>query len=379
MTEQNPTSDGVADSLRELSTLKAALDEHAIVAMTDPRGRINYVNEKFCDISQYSREELIGQDHRIINSGHHDRQFFENLWNTISSGRTWHGEIRNRAKGGSVYWVDTTIVPFLDEQGRPRRYVAIRADITERKKAEENLERSAAELSRQAEELARSNKDLEQFAYAASHDMQEPLRAVAGCLQILQKKYEGQLDAKANELIFHAVDGANRMHFLIEGLLMFSRVGTRGIAMSEMETGGAVDNAVKNLNRVISESGAKINIGSLPVVLGDPIQVSLIFQNLISNGIKFRGASEPAIEIGAHPDGKFWILYVKDNGIGIDPRHFERIFGIFQRLHTRFEYPGTGIGLAICKRIVERHGGRIWVESQVGKGATFFFTLPSIH
>lgn len=379
MNEPLPAHVDVADSLRELSTLKAALDEHAIVAITDPRGRINYVNDKFCKISQYSRDELLGQDHRIINSGFHSKDFIQHLWTSIAGGQPWHGEIRNRAKDGSFYWVDTTIVPFLNEQGRPKQYVAIRADITERKRAEEALARTADELATQAAELARSNKDLEQFAYAASHDLQEPLRAVAGCLQILQKRYGEKLDAKADELIFHAVDGANRMQLLIEGLLMFSRVGTRGAAFAPMDCAESVRNAIKNLESTIRETRAKVIIGELPSLLGDTIQITLLFQNLIGNGIKFSKTSDPEIHIAAVRDGNNWDVFVKDNGIGIDPRHHERIFGIFQRLHTRSEYPGTGIGLAICKRIVERHNGRIWVDSAAGSGATFHCSLPAAN
>lgn len=352
--------------------LLRALDEHAIVAITDAQGRILHVNDKFCAISQYSRDELLGQDHRLINSGHHPREFFRDLWHTIRQGRVWRGEIKNRAKDGSYYWVDTTIVPFLDADGKPLQHVAIRAEVTLRKLTEEAL------LQR-TEELARSNQDLEQFAYVASHDLQEPLRAVAGCIQILQRRYQGQLDAQADELITHVVDGAHRMRQLIEDLLAFSRVGTRGARPEPVEADHALDLALQNLGAILEDTGAVISRQPLPRVAADCTQLAQVFQNLIGNALKFRRESPPSVAISAVRQDNLWTFAIRDNGIGIDPRHTERIFGIFQRLHTRRDYPGTGIGLALCRRIVERHGGRIWVESQPGLGSTFFFTLPHPH
>ncbi len=357
-------------SQQELREVRAALDQHAIVAITDPQGRITDVNEKFCAISQYAREELLGQDHRIINSGHHPQAFFQELWSTIGRGRVWHGEIKNRAKDGSFYWVDTTIVPFLDEAtGKPRQYVAIRADITPIKEAE-------VALRRQAEDLKRSNRDLEQFAYVASHDLQEPLRAVAGCLQVLQRRLEGRLDDRGQELVGHAVDGAARMQALIEGLLAFSRVGTRGGRLVRVACDEAVDLALKNLSVSIRETAATITRDPLPELAGDVQQLAQLFQNLIGNALKFHGEQAPRVHIGAERTEPGWVISVADNGIGIEPRYFDRIFAIFQRLHTRREYPGTGIGLALSKKIVERHGGTIDVHSVPGEGTTFRCLFP---
>ncbi len=355
---------------KENTDLRTALDDHAIVAITDPEGKITYVNDKFCTISKYAKEELIGKDHRIVNSGQHSKEFFQDLWTTIESGQVWQGEIRNRAKDGCDYWVATTIVPFLDDGGKPAQYVAIRADITALKNAQEAIEK-------QASELARSNRDLEQFAYVASHDLQEPLRAVAGCVRILQRRYEGELDEPADELIGHVVDGASRMQAIIEGLLALSRVGTRGGEMTPVSSTEAVQNALRNLDSTIQDSGAEITMDELPILQADPVQLTLLFQNLIGNAIKFRGDQPPRIHIGAERSGACWSVSVKDNGIGIDPRYFERIFVIFQRLHTRAEYPGTGIGLAICQRIMERHGGTISVESTGGKGSVFRCSFPA--
>lgn len=371
ISERKETERRIRASLREITQLKAALDEHAIVAITDPRGDITYVNDKFCTISKYSRDELLGQNHRIINSGHHPRQFFVDLWATIASGNVWKGEIKNRAKDGSFYWVDTTIVPFLNDRGRPIQYVAIRNDITVRHSALEAL-------SVRSEALARSNAALEEFAYVASHDLQEPLRGVSGCVQLLQRNYSGKLDSRADEFIRHAVLNVQRMQTLILALLDYTRVDRRGSPFQIEDSGAILRDALANLSVSIQESGAQITTGTLPTVFCDRHQLGQVFQNLIGNAIKFRGAEAPRIDISAEAGGNSgadWTFAVRDNGIGIDPRQAERIFGVFQRLHGREKYPGTGIGLAICRRIVARHGGRIWVESQPGKGAAFFFTL----
>jgi PAS domain S-box-containing protein len=243
-------------------------------------------------------------------------------------------------------------------------------DITDRNQAREDLERAAAELRR-------SNTELEQFAYIASHDLQEPLRMVASYTQLLERRYAAQLDGTAREFIGYAVDGAKRMQAFITGLLRYSRVGTEPQVLEEVDLREVFDVAVANLRIAIEESAATVQSRDLPVVQGDPRQLTQLFQNLIGNALKFRKPEvPPQVEVFAESDGDFWRISVKDNGIGLDPRFYERVFIIFQRLHTRDEYEGTGLGLAICKKIVERHGGRIWVESKEGEGATFSFTLP---
>ncbi len=240
------------------------------------------------------------------------------------------------------------------------------------------LERAIQSLRLRTDELARSNQALEQFAYVASHDLQEPLRAVAGPLRLLQRRYEGQLDARAHEYIGHAVEGALRMEALIDDLLTYSRVGRKEDLFQLTECDEALNDALKNLRMAIQESGAQVSRTALPTVRAVSAQLSLLFQNLLSNAIKFRRKDSPVhIQIGAEAQGHEWRFHVADDGIGIDPQYFERIFLIFQRLHTRRDYPGTGIGLALCKRIVEHHGGRIWVTSEPGRGTTFFFTLPN--
>jgi two-component system, chemotaxis family, sensor kinase Cph1 len=242
-------------------------------------------------------------------------------------------------------------------------------DITERKQAE-------AALTRQAEELTRSNTELQQFAYVASHDLQEPLRMMASFAELLAKRYKEQLDADANEFIDYIIDGAARMQRLINDLLSYSRVGSRGKDFAPTDCAAVLRTVCANLRAAIEESGAVVITDSLPTVMADETQLVQLFQNLLGNAIKFRGDKPVLIYVGAERRGNDWLFQLRDNGIGIEPQYVERIFLIFQRLHGRGQYPGTGIGLAIAKKIVERHGGRIWVESEPGKGSIFYFTLP---
>jgi two-component system sensor histidine kinase/response regulator len=234
-----------------------------------------------------------------------------------------------------------------------------------------------AEARRAQEELARSNRDLEQFAYVASHDLQEPLRMVATYTQLLAERYQGKLDDSADKYIHYAVDGALRMQTLVRDLLAFSRVGREGGDRRLTDCNTVVEAARKNLQAAIQESGAQITTEQLPAVVADGSQLLQLFQNLIGNAIKFRGAQPPAIRVTAEKHGREWCFSVADNGIGIAPEHAEMVFVIFKRLHAREEYVGSGIGLAICKKIVEYHGGQIWVESRLGQGSTFKFTLPA--
>ncbi len=274
------------------------------------------------------------------------------------------------AKDGRRIDVSLVVSPIFDAAGRITGASSIHRDITERKRAEEAL-------ARRAEELERSNTELEQFAFVASHDLQEPLRMVASYTQLLAQRYQGKLDADADEFIAFAVEGAQRMQKLIQDLLTYSRLGTRREEFKPIDCGQALGRALQNLAASIEESGASITHGPLPTVMADGSQLTQLFQNLVSNAIKFRDQQPPRVHISAERNGAEWTFAVQDDGIGIEPQYADRIFVIFQRLHPRNEYPGTGIGLAISKKIVERHGGRIWVESKVGEGATFKFTIPT--
>jgi signal transduction histidine kinase len=252
----------------------------------------------------------------------------------------------------------------------------LKKEIKEHKRTEKKLLDSEIKYRIVADELARSNADLAQFATVASHDLQEPLRVVDGFVKLLGKRYKDNLDEKAHELIGYAVDGVKRMQELIRDLLEYSKVGTKGINSKPVDFNLKVDKAVFNLKAAIEESGAIVTRDELPTLTADASQISRLFQNLIGNALKFHGKEKLTVHVSAERKGNEWIFSVKDNGIGIDPKQAERIFVIFQRLHTRQDYPGTGIGLAICKKIVEGHGGRIWVESEAGKGSTFHFTIP---
>jgi light-regulated signal transduction histidine kinase (bacteriophytochrome) len=272
-------------------------------------------------------------------------------------------------KDGSKRYIEASVSLQKDSSGNPIGFRGIVRDITERKRAEESLKEKT-------EELARSNRDLEQFAYVASHDLQEPLRMVTNYVQLLARRYKSKLDPDADDFINFAVDGAIRMWRLINDLLTYSRVGTQNKGLKSTDCETVLKHSLDNLKIAIEENEAIITHDSLPTVMGDHLQLGQLFQNLIGNAIKFRGEEPPRIHISASRNGGGWTFSVRDNGIGIAPEYAERIFVIFQRLHNREEYPGTGIGLAICKKIVERHGGCIWAESEVGKGTTFYFTLP---
>jgi len=523
-------------ALRELADQKFALDQHAIVAVTDVQGTITYVNEKFCTISRYSKDELIGQNHRILNSGHHSQEFFQQMYHAIAKGKVWHGEIMNRAKDGSIYWVDTTIVPTLGTQGKPRQYVAIRADITERKQAEERLAGQTEELSRQAEELSRSqqaletqslmlqsvldsmqeglvaadehgrfmiwnpaatkivgmgaenvppgewnahygvylpdavtpfppernplllatrgqvcnaemyvrnaeletgvwieasasplksrdgavrggviafrditqrkidereirklneeleerviqrtaqleaaNQELEAFTYSVSHDLRAPLRHIGGFSRILMEDFAASMVPEALQHLQRIQDGTQRMGLLVDELLNLARVGRHALKLQVSSPNSIVEEVVSLLQPEVEGRTVIWKIASLPAMECDPILMKQVFQNLIANALKFtRPRGEALIEIGHREENGETVLFVRDNGVGFNIKYQDKLFGVFQRLHRPEDFEGTGIGLATVQRIVHKHGGRVWAEAEIDRGATFYFTVVSV-
>lgn len=481
----------------QLEQQKEALDTSAIVAITDLKGDITYVNDTFCAISQYSEAELIGQNHRIINSGYHDKSFFLDLWKTIGKGKIWHGDIKNKAKDGSYYWVKTTIVPFLDENNKPYQYVTIRFDITREKNLEdqlknykiffdkstdllavatpegyfarvnanfaatlgyteefllqtsffslihpddiassskeieklelgintfnfinrylkkdgtyihldwnatfdhnskqifciarditsrlaiqkeikdlnENLEEKVSERTQQLTEL---NKELEAFSYSISHDLRAPLRAINGYSQMLHEDYADKIDEEGNRLLKVIQQNATKMGVLIDDLLHFSRLGRREIQLNNISLNELIEDVLEEL---LNETHVKydIKVGHLGKIKGDYALLYQAFYNLLSNSLKYSSkVDNPEISISAENINNRLQVSIQDNGVGFDMEYYDKLFGVFQRLHSAQDFEGTGVGLAIVKRIINKHNGEIWAKSKVNEGAVFTVAL----
>ena len=329
-------------------------------------GDFQLVNHRLARILGYEEDELIGR--RSLGFVHpEDRNTVKGSAVRMLKGDHSLGyEYRIVTKQAKVKWVMETVAPIF-YQGR-RATLGNLTDVTEHKRMEERLRQITAEMQR-------SNNELEQFAYVISHDLQEPLRMISSYTQLLAKRYSSKLDADADEFIAYSVDGAKRMQALLHDLLEYSRVGTRGKPFTWVDCKEVVEQTIANLKIAIEESGASVTYDTLPALMGDEGQLVQLFQNLIGNAIKFHREEPPCVHISAQRKQNVVAFSAKDNGIGIDPQYRQVIFEIFRRLHTREEYPGTGMGLSICKKIVERHGGHIWVQSQLGQGSTFHFTI----
>ena len=349
--------------------LDAAPDPMVVVNQS---GEIVLLNVQAEKQFGYGRHELVGQTvKKIIPQGLSEHLLADATrtpTQAVAQQVATRIELDGQKKDETHFPIEVMLSP-LDSPEGTLLTAAIR-DISVRKQSD-------AEVTKLVSELKRSNDDLQQFAYVASHDLQEPLRMVASYTQLLASRYKGRLDADADEFISYAVDGSSRMQALIQDLLLYSRAGTNGKPPIEISAENALKLALSNLEKAIQDSGAVVTHDALPAITADDTQLCSVLQNLVSNAIKYRGVEAPVVHVSASKNGaNEWIFSVKDNGMGIDPRYFERIFVIFQRLHGRTEFEGTGIGLAICKKIVDRMGGRIWVESQLKKGSTFFFALP---
>jgi PAS domain S-box-containing protein len=362
----------IAERKRIEEALRVSEEKYRLVAdftydwedWLDPSGKYIYVSPSCEWITGYRRDELSDMDMVLKITHPDDYESVKKHFHEVISGSTeiHHMDFRIITRSGDERWLSHYCQPVYGNDGIFLGRRGSNRDITGRKKAEV--------------ELKRSNEDLRQFASAASHDLQEPLRGIESFIKLLEKRYKGKLDEKADEYIAYLIDDVKRMQMLIKDLLEYSRVSVKEKVFSPVNCSAVLEQALSNLRFSIEESGAEVTRDPLPVVMGDEAQLSRLFQNLIGNAIKFRSRVQLKIHVSAKREGYEWIFSVRDSGVGIDPKQADRIFVIFQRLHTRQEYPGTGIGLAICKKIIERHGGRIWVESELGKGSTFYFSIP---
>ena len=343
---------------------------HDTILVRDLDGTIRYWNHGAEEMYGYTKAEAIGQSSHDLFKTRFPIPLEQIEKDILVKGR-WNGEVVHHVRDGRKIIVSSRQALKTDAQGKPVAVLEINSDITELKLAERRQQKMT--------EMKRSNVELEQFAYIASHDLQEPLRAVAGGLQILQKTYKDKLDNNANELIELAVDGAARMRTLISDILSLSRISSADVTFERVDISMFLEQALRNMTVTVKETGAKITHDALPVLTVERTQLTQLFQNLISNALKFRSDKSPEIHIGVVHQENEWQFAVRDNGIGFEAEHSEKIFEPFKRLHGRDKYPGTGIGLAICKRIVERHGGRIWVESKPGEGTTFYFTIADVE
>lgn len=341
-----------------------------ITDCSKPDDPVIYANQAFCDLTGYSQDEIIGRNCRFLQGRDTSERTIARIRDAVKAGEHIQVRIRNYRKDGTPFWNDLIMSPVRDAGGKLTHFVGCQLDVTDRVSFEERLQKATRRL-------AQSNRELEQFTYAASHDLQEPLRMVSSYLQLIRERYEHKLDEDGDIFIGYAVEGAHRMQELVNDLLMLSRVRTAARELRYEDMDKILEVVLANMQITISESHAVVTHDALPRIEVDRTQMTQLLQNLISNALKYRSPDkEPVVHIGVQKGRGNYTFSVSDNGIGIEPVYFERIFGMFQRLHTRSEFPGTGVGLAICSKIVERHGGRIWVESVPGEGSVFYFSLP---
>ncbi len=338
------------------------------IMITDPSAIIKFANPKISEMLGYSIEELVGKD----SFGLIDETELESAKQRVKKrkeGISGEYDLKFRTKNGDDFWTHGSVSPIYDHSGFHTGNLTMYTDINERKNVENKIQKTL-------DELKRSNQELERFAYVSSHDLQEPLRMVTLYSQLLEKRYKNSLDSDADDFIEYIVENAKRMKQLIDDLLEYSRVTSQAKEFENVDMEKLLDIVLSNLSISIGENRVKVTHESLPTIFADKNQMLQVLQNLITNAIKFRGEKSPEINITAKKYKNNWKFSVTDNGIGIKPEHQKQIFDVFKRLHTRQEYPGTGIGLSICQKIIKHHKGRIWVESKLGKGTKFYFTIP---
>ncbi|MBK5194305.1 MAG: PAS domain S-box protein, partial [Flavobacteriaceae bacterium] len=376
---------------KELSDYKHALDESAIVAITDQKGIIKHVNDNFCEISKFSREELIGQNHRIVNSGYHSKEFFRNMWKTISSGKIWKGKVKNKAKDGSIYWVDTIITPLLDEREKPYQYVVTRFDITEAKKAKENIKKRnvelviqyeekkirAAELSLSNKELVKTNTELDRFVYSVSHDLRSPLTSILGLISFIE---EDSREPDTLEQVKMIRSSINRLDGFIKNILSYSQNNRTGLETKKIPIKKTINKIVNSVRNIKEAKGIsfQVDIDEQKPFYSDWQRFNTILENLISNGVKHhtKEVSGRYLKLTGTTDSEELKLSISDNGIGIDPEFHDKIFEMFYRLSGTTA--GSGFGLYIVKETLEKLHGTIEVQSEKGVGTTFSITLKNL-
>jgi len=394
ITERKLAEEALKVSVREVIDLKTALDEHAIVAITDAQGKITFVNDKFCAISKYSREELIGQDHRIINSGFHPREFIRDLWTTIAQGKVWQGEIKNKARDGSFYWVATTIVPFLNEHGKPRQYVAIRADITERKRAEDEIHQFNVDLERRVlertgelgvakERAEAANKAKDSFLASMSHELRTPLNGIIGFAEFLVDGKPGAVNPKQKEYLEDVLNSGRHLLHLINDMLDLVKIqaGKLELNSETFRLADAIQEVCAGVSPTAQTKHIQVRVEIAPgldTVTLDEQRFKQILYNLLANALKFTDDGGKVDVLVAPAGPHQFRLTVRDTGIGIKPEDIQRLFTEFEQLETGHarRFGGTGLGLALTRKIVEMKGGSISVESEFGKGSTFSVVLP---
>ncbi len=355
------------ESFKELSDFKFAISTTLMVVITDSKGKISFVNDNFLNVSGYTTEELMGKDYRQLNSSYHPESFYREMFDTIISGKVWKGEVRDITKNGKYYWVDTTIVPMLNKLGKPYRYISFKIDITKIKDAE-------LEIRQHADNLERINKELDQFAYVVSHDLKAPLRAINNLSEWIEEDIEDSVNDETLQNLSLLRGRVKRMEGLIDGILQYSRAGRV-----------KNNNTMVDLNQLFRDIAAAINTRpnvefifpeKLPKIITERVALEQILTNFMSNAVKYNTSENPKVEIGFADKDTEWEFRTTDNGPGIPKNYHDKIFVIFQTLQARDKVESTGVGLAIVKKLVEDKGGKIFVDSEPGKGSTFTFTWP---